>query len=84
MKFTGITKHIDKLGRFKIPQELRTSLNIQPQDSLFLYLHTKKKIIFHKIEDTCIFCHSRKNIHIFKNKSICQSCLNEIHKKQKL
>lgn len=83
MKSTGITKHVDKLGRFKIPKELRTSLNIHPQDSLCLYLHTKKKIIFHKIEDTCIFCHSSKNIHVFKNKTICQNCLSEICSKQK-
>ena len=83
MKSTGITKHVDKLGRFKIPKELRTVLNIQPQDSLYLSLHTKNKIIFHKIEDTCIFCQSRKNIHVFMGKSICQKCLGEIRKKQK-
>lgn len=82
MKSTGITKHVDKLGRFKIPKELRTSLNIQPQDTLYLSLHnTKKQIVFHKIEDTCIFCNSQKNIHVFKGKSICKNCLEEIRQK---
>ena len=83
MKSTGITKHIDKLGRFKIPKELRTSLNIESQDSLCLVLHTKKKIVCYKIEDTCIFCRNRKNIHVFKNKNICIKCLNDIRKLQK-
>ena len=80
MKSTGITKHIDKLGRFKIPKELRTSLNIESEDSLCLMLQTKKKIVCYKIEDICIFCHSSKNIRVFKNKNICINCVCKICK----
>lgn len=78
MKSTGISKYIDKLGRFKIPKELRTLLNIEPDDSLCISLQGQKKIHLDKIEDSCIFCHSSKNIHIFKGKVVCESCLKQI------
>ena len=78
MKSTGIIKHIDSLGRFKIPKELLASYDIKPQSNLRIYKRGKN-IILDNYKHSCIFCFSTKNIHIFKGKRICENCMLKIN-----
>ena len=78
MKSTGIIKSVDKLGRFKIPKELRTNLHIKYLDSLCISIVGRNQINISKVEDMCIFCNSTKNIHSYKDKNICEDCLQTI------
>lgn len=77
MKSTGIIRHIDELGRIVIPKELRKKLEINIKDPMEIYVDGHS-ITLKKVENNCIFCGKNKDIIDFKNKKICQSCLNEI------
>lgn len=77
MKSTGIIKHIDSLGRFKIPKELLQFCNMQPCTKLLIKFKGKK-IILKNQNYNCIFCFSSKNIHDFNGKNICSHCIKEI------
>lgn len=78
MKSTGIIKSVDKLGRFKIPKELRENLHINYLDSLSVSVVGRKQINISKVDNMCIFCNSKKNIHVYKDKNICEKCLQDI------
>lgn len=73
MKSTGITKHIDELGRIVIPKEIRMNLNIEVNDLLEFYIEDNKLILekssrIKKINDVMnqyidvFFQNSRKSI----------------------
>lgn len=78
MKSTGIIKHIDFLGRFKIPKELVKFYNINPGDKLQINKNGRMLILKKEEEYNCIFCYSSKNIQDFKNKKICKNCIKKI------
>lgn len=77
MKSTGIIKYIDFLGRFKIPKELLLSCDIKPSTSIQIYREGKSIVLGHS-NNTCIFCFSSKNIHIFHGKMVCKNCIAQI------
>lgn len=77
MKNTGIIKYIDTLGRVKIPIELCEFFDIKTNDYID-FSQKGKNIVLQKNYSSCIFCHSQKNILDFKNKKICQNCINNI------
>ena len=77
MKSTGIVRKVDELGRIVIPKELRTTLNIEEKDSLEIYVDGEH-IILNKYEPACIFCANAKDVHVYKGKNICPSCLEEL------
>lgn len=45
MKSTGITRHIDELGRIVIPKEIRTNLSIEVNDLLEFYIENNKLVL---------------------------------------
>ncbi|HEY8392974.1 MAG TPA: AbrB/MazE/SpoVT family DNA-binding domain-containing protein [Capillibacterium sp.] len=75
MKSTGIVRKVDELGRVVIPIELRRTLRIEEKDALEIYVDGEK-IILKKYEPACIFCGNAENVRNFKDKNICQDCLN--------
>lgn len=77
MKSTGIIRKIDELGRFVIPMEMRNKLDISNSDSLEIYVEGTS-IILKKYQPDCVFCGSSKNITQYKDKNICEKCLNEM------
>ena len=77
MKSTGIVRKVDELGRVVIPIELRRTLNIGEKDALEIYVDGPQ-IILKKYEPACIFCGQAKDIHNFKGKNICPSCVEEL------
>ena len=78
MKSTGIIKHIDFLGRFKLPRELLESYNINTLTPLKLS-RGRKAIIITKDVHNCIFCNSSEKIHTFQDKYICRECVKKIN-----
>ena len=77
MKSTGIIRRIDELGRIVIPKELRNKLGINIKDPMEIYVDGHS-ITLRKVEDKCIFCGSTKNLTNFKEKLICENCLNNL------
>ena len=77
MKSTGIIRKIDELGRFVIPMEMRNKLDISNSDSLEIYVEGTS-IILKKYQPDCVFCGSSKNITQYKDKNVCEKCINEL------
>ena len=78
MKSTGVIRKIDELGRIVIPKEIRKKLEINIKDPMEIYVEGHG-IMLKKIEDTCVFCDSTKNLISFKNKLICQKCFDSLN-----
>lgn len=77
MRSTGIVRKVDELGRIVIPIELRRTLDIEIKDALEIYVNSEE-IILKKYQPSCIFCGEVKDVENYKNKKICQSCLQEL------
>ena len=77
MKATGIVRKVDELGRLVIPMELRNKLKIKEKDPIEIYLEGSN-IVLKKVEKTCIFCGSKKNIVGYKDKNICEKCIGDL------
>ncbi|MBE6063943.1 AbrB/MazE/SpoVT family DNA-binding domain-containing protein [Clostridium cochlearium] len=77
MKSTGIVRKVDELGRIVIPIELRRNLDIEIKDSLEIFVDGEH-IILKKYNPSCIFCGNAKDVVHYKNKNICQGCLDEL------
>lgn len=79
MKSIGIVRRVDELGRIVLPIELRRTLDIAERDPLEIYVDGTS-IILKKHECACVFCGSTKNVTLFKEKNICDACLQELTK----
>ncbi len=77
MKFTGMTRHIDELGRIVVPKEIRQALNLQSGEVLKIYVEDNA-IIFKKIENSCALCGGNSKLLEFNGKMICDCCLKKI------
>ena len=77
MQSTRIIKHIDNLGRFKLPMELLKQYDIKPNSRIKL-TRGKARIVIEQETRKCIFCHSSENIHVFKDRFICEKCIQNI------
>lgn len=77
MKSTGIVRKVDELGRIVLPIELRKVLNIEPRDSLEIFVDGGT-VMLRKYEPQCIFCGNAKEVTPFKGRNVCKDCVNEI------
>lgn len=77
MKATGIVRKVDELGRIVIPMELRKTLNIAIKDPMEIYVDGES-IILKKYQPACIFCGQANGVYKFKDKNICEDCLQEL------
>lgn len=77
MKFTGIVRKVDALGRIVLPIELRRILQINENDSIEIHVDGDN-VILKKHSEFCTFCSSEQDVISFKEKKICKSCLREI------
>ena len=79
MKSTGIIRRVDELGRIVIPIELRNKLKIAEKDPIEIYVDGSS-IVLKKLEETCVFCGSTKNVKKCKDKLVCVKCIKSIVK----
>lgn len=77
MKNSGIIRCVDELGRVVIPIELRRKFGIEERDPLEISV-SGSYIILQKFEPNCIFCGNSKKLSEYKDKLICQKCLQQI------
>ena len=77
VKSTGITRRVDELGRIVIPRELRLMLEIQEKDPLEIFIEGSS-VILKKYNPNCIFCGNSKDLHVYKNKLVCNKCKEEL------
>lgn len=77
MKSLGITRTLDKEGRYSIPKELTSVLNIEAGDKVIIQL-VDDAIRIIKVEEKCIFCKSDETLFEIGNKKICESCLSDL------
>ena len=77
MKFTGMARNVDGLGRFVIPKEMREQLEIKTKDRISIYMEGEK-IILQKNQDSCLFCGNEENLTEYKDKMICNECVEKI------
>ena len=77
MKFTGIVRRVDELGRIVLPIELRRTLDIEIKDPLEIYVEGDA-VILKKYEPACIFCGEVQDTKEFKGKIVCKSCIGSL------
>ncbi len=80
MKFTGIVRKVDELGRVVLPKELRRSFDINPGDPMEIFVEGEN-VILRKYEPQCTFCGEANDVLNFKNKKICKKCMLEMSEK---
>jgi AbrB family transcriptional regulator, transcriptional pleiotropic regulator of transition state genes len=81
LKFTGIVRKVDELGRIVLPKELRVTLNINEKDPLEIYVDEDSRIILRKYEPACVFCGGMNGIITYKGHNVCHDCLNKLSEK---
>jgi len=81
MKSTGIVRRVDELGRVVLPIELRNKFDINEKDPIEIYVDGSS-IILKKYEPNCVFCGSSKKLSIYKEKTVCSKCAEQIAKIQ--
>lgn len=79
LKSTGIVRKVDELGRIVLPIELRHTLDIEPRDSLEIYVDGNT-ILLRKYHPTCIFCEDSSDIVSFRGKNVCRKCIQTMNK----
>lgn len=80
MKYTGIVRRIDDLGRIVLPVELRRTLELDNGDSLEIFVEDNT-IILKKYQPACIFCGNVSDIEVYKGRNVCTNCAKEIARK---
>jgi len=79
MKFTGIVRKVDELGRVVLPVELRRSLSIEIRDSLEICID-EDKIILKKYQPADIFTGSMDNLIEYHGKKVSVESIAEMAK----
>jgi transcriptional pleiotropic regulator of transition state genes len=79
MNGIGIIRKVDHLGRIVLPKELRGKLNIQPQDGVEIFVD-ESHIVLKRYNPSCVICGSIEQLFYFREKIICEDCVNETSK----
>ena len=77
MRFTGISRPIDELGRIVIPKEIRNALDMRPKDEIEIYIEDGN-MIMKKAKPFCSLCAATEELHSFSGKFICQDCIKKL------
>lgn len=77
MKFTGIVRKVDELGRIVLPAEIRRILEIEDRDQLEIHLDGNS-IVLRKYREGCVFCDGTRGVEEFRGKNVCVKCRKEL------
>ena len=80
MKSTGMVRDIDEMGRIVIPKELRNAFNLNVKDHVEIFTDNDC-IVLKKYNPGCTFCGSVNGLTMYKQKLICDDCIEEISAK---
>lgn len=81
MKFTGIVRKVDELGRIVLPAEIRRILDIEDRDELEIHLDGNS-IVLRKFQEGCVFCEGTRGVEEFRGKNVCVKCRKELAPQQ--
>ncbi len=76
MKFTGITRPLDDVGRIVIPKEIRETLNWDKGDKIDIFI-TQDGCFIKKHEDGCLSCGTNLGLVNLAGHLYCRSCLKK-------
>lgn len=77
MKFTGMVRKIDELGRIVLPSELRRVMAIHEGDELDISVD-QDCIILQKRQDLCVFCRAADAKIEYQDRRVCERCAGEL------
>lgn len=81
MKYTGMTRPVDDLGRIVIPKELRDSLDIRATDRMEFWM-TDEGMVLRKAEERCAVCGGvHGDMLAVDGMKFCRVCARKISKK---
>jgi AbrB family transcriptional regulator, transcriptional pleiotropic regulator of transition state genes len=80
MKFSGIARKVDELGRIVLPVEMRRALGLAAGDEVDISLDDKA-IVMRKVEARCTFCGAAEDLRAFRGRQVCSSCSGELSDK---
>ena len=79
MKFLGIARRVDDLGRIVLPIELRRQFGIEAGDALDIAVDPEARaIVLRKSQDECVFCGTRDDLRDYRQRRVCNSCVAEL------
>ncbi|MCF8565860.1 AbrB/MazE/SpoVT family DNA-binding domain-containing protein [Alicyclobacillus tolerans] len=81
MKSIGIVRKVDQLGRIVLPMSLRRKLEIDVSDPMEIFVDGER-VVLEKYEPVCLFCGSKKEVFVYKERNICRSCVSELHRSE--
>lgn len=73
MRLMGAVRKVDDLGRVVLPSDIRKVLDIQPQDSVELFVEDDS-VILQRFMPNCLLCGGVENLVRFRGKNICSVC----------
>lgn len=74
-----MARKVDELGRMVLPSELRRRFSIHEGDYLGIHVEDQR-IILTKVETGCVFCDSGEGLIAFRDKYVCSSCMEGLHR----
>jgi len=77
MKYTGMSRPVDELGRIVIPKEIRNALGINTKDLLEIHLDNTT-IVLKKSENKCALCGSGEDLVPFNDRFVCTKCAESL------
>ena len=77
MKFTGIVRKVDELGRIVLPIELRKILHIDVKDPMEIFVDDDS-IILKKYEPADVFTGDMEDLVEYKGKKISKKTIREL------
>lgn len=79
MKFSGVVRKVDELGRIVLPIEIRRALNIEIRDSLEICADSNT-IVLRKYFPSDVFTGSTDNLINYHGKSVSVDSIKEMAK----
>jgi len=74
MKYTGMVRRLDEMGRIILPVELRRHCRIRKGANLEFSLRGDC-VVLRKHGQNCIFCDSSDDLMVFRGKHVCRKCI---------
>ncbi|WP_224749774.1 AbrB/MazE/SpoVT family DNA-binding domain-containing protein [Polycladospora coralii] len=69
---------MDGLGRIVLPKQIREFLDLYSQDGVEIYLDRQEIIIEKYMPRKCVLCDQNAYLIAYKEKILCQVCIEDI------
>lgn len=73
MRYTGIVRRLDNLGRVVLPAEMRRLMQVRDNDEVEMFMEDGR-IIVRKYLPSCLFCGNNNNLVEYHEQMVCAEC----------